>query len=213
MLPGLPAAALATVRGVPFLTDPHGYGMFGGSNSRLVAVGDGERWLVRGEIGGRMFMTKSVAFLLLFFGLCVANVSSQSQNVSPRDAKALCNRLAEIKEFPRGERGVDAAWDALFEAGEAVVPCLIDKITDTTVMPDPRCPRFTDELKVGDTAYFVLVEILKIDFLEMLPADVQQKYKTEGTYAYHDYIERKGSRKQLQSKLREWYQQKQSAKR
>jgi hypothetical protein len=41
----------------------------------------------------------------------------------------------------------------------------------------------------------------------MLPDKVNQKFKTEGVYAYHEYIERKGSRKQLQSKLREWYRQ------
>ncbi|MBK8812467.1 MAG: hypothetical protein IPN69_17295 [Acidobacteria bacterium] len=158
-------------------------------------------------------MTKFITLLILFFGLCAVNTFSQSQNLSFRDAKALCNRVSEIKEFPRGwgEKGVDPAWDALVDAGEAVVPCLIDKITDTTVMPDPRCPRFTDELKVGDTAYFILVNILKIGFVELLPIDVQEKYKSEGAYAYHEYVERKGKRKELQSKLREWYRKKQSA--
>lgn len=158
-------------------------------------------------------MTKSIILLVLFFGLCAANVFSQSAKISLRSANALCNRVAEIKEFPHdvGEKGVDAAWDALIDAGETVVPCLIDKITDTTVMPDPRCPRFTDKLKVGDTAYFVLIDILKIGFTEMLPVDVQKRYKTNGTFAYHEYIERKGNRKELQTKLREWYRSKQNA--
>ena len=158
-------------------------------------------------------MKRSIVLLILFFGLCAANVFSQSQGVSPSDAQALCDRLAEIKEFPRGrgETGVDAVWDALIDAGESVVPCLIDKITDTTVMPDPRCPRFTEELKVGDTAYFILVDILKIGFVELLPAKVQESYITQGVYAYHDYIERKGKRKELQSKLREAHRKKQGA--
>ena len=157
-------------------------------------------------------MTKSITFLILFFGLCVATAFSQSQNVSLRNANALCNRVAEIKQLPfKGESGVDAAYDALVEAGEAVVPCLIEKVSDTKVMPDPRCPHVTDETTVGDVAYFVLVRITKIGFVEFLLVDVQEKSKTEGVYAYHEYIGRNGKRKQLQSKLREWYRKKQSA--
>ncbi len=156
-------------------------------------------------------MTKSITLFILFFGLCAATAFSQSQNVALRNAKALCNRVAEIKELPHhyDERGVDAVYDALAEAGESVVPCLIEKVTDTTVMPDPRCPRISGATKVGDVAYFVLVGIMKIGFAELFPADVQKQYKINGVYAYHDYIERKGKRKQLQSKLREWYRQKQ----
>ena len=159
-------------------------------------------------------MAKQITFLILLFGLSVFNAFSQSQNVALRDAKVLCNRVSEIKELPHhfDQRGVDAAYDALAEAGEIVVPCLIEKITDTTVMPDPRCPHITDETRVGDVAYFVLVGITKIGFAELFPDDVKEKYKTEGVYAYHEYIEGKGKRKQLQLKLREWYQKKQSPK-
>jgi hypothetical protein len=78
-------------------------------------------------------------------------------------------------------------------------------------MRDPRCPTISGAKKISDVAYFVLVQITKIGFIELLPADVHEKYKTTGVYAYHDYIERKGSRKELQLKLREWYRKKQSA--
>jgi hypothetical protein len=79
-------------------------------------------------------------------------------------------------------------------------------------MRDPRCPTISTETKVADVAYFVLVGIAKIGFVELFPADVQEKYKTEGVYAYHDYIEQKGKREELQAKLREWYQKRQNAK-
>lgn len=157
-------------------------------------------------------MAKSITFLILFFGLFVANAFSQSQTVSLREARALCSRVAEIKELTdKVESGVDATYDELKKAGKTLVPCLIEKITDTTIMKDPRCPTISGETKVGDVAYFVLVQITKIGFTELLPADVQEKYKTNGVYAYHDYIERKGKRKELQSKLREWYRKNQSA--
>jgi hypothetical protein len=157
-------------------------------------------------------MAKSITLLILFFGLCAVNTFSQSQNVALRNTNAICNRVAEIKQLPfKDESGVDAAYDALVEAGESVVACLIEKVSDTKVMPDPRCPHVTDETTVGDVAYFVLVRITKIGFVEFLPANIQEKYKTEGVYAYHEYIGRKGKRKELQSKLREWYRKKQGA--
>lgn len=122
-----------------------------------------------------------------------------------RDTKELCNLISEIKFLPmKNERGYDEAYDSLIEAGESVVPCLIEKVTDTTIMPDPRGTRISQETKVGDVAYFVLLDIAKIDFLEMLPEKVKEKYKTEGAYAYHDYIEKKGNRKKLKLKLLEW---------
>lgn len=153
-------------------------------------------------------MTKLITLLILVFGLFAANAFSQK--VALRDAAVLCNRVAKIKELPHyDESGVDKVYDALAKAGDSVVPCLIEKITDTKVTRDPNCPRMSAETKVGDVAYFVLVRITKIGFIELFPADVQEKYKTEGTYAYYDYIEREGSRRELQARLREWYRQKQ----
>ena len=157
-------------------------------------------------------MTKQIPWLILFLCLCAANAFSQSQTVTLRNATALCNRVAEIQQLPsKGESGVDAAYDALVEAGESVVPCLIEKVSDTRVMHDPRCPHVTDETTIGDVAYFVLVRITKIGFVELLPADVQKKFETDGVYAYHDFIGRKGKRNQLQFNLREWHRKKQSA--
>jgi len=158
-------------------------------------------------------MAKQITFFILLFGLCAFNAFSQSQTVALRKANTLCNRISEIKQLPHyDESGVDPVYDALAQAGESAIPCLIEKITDTKIMPDPRCPGISTETKVGDVAYFVLVSITKIGFADLFPAKVQEKYKTTGVYAYHEYIERKGSRKQLQSKLRERYRQKQSPK-
>jgi hypothetical protein len=94
-------------------------------------------------------------------------------------------------------------------AGETIVPCLIDKIADTRPMRDPRCPPLSDQTTIGDVAYFVLIDITKLDFIELLPEKIQTKYKNEGAYAYHDYMARKGARRQLQLKVRKWWRQKQ----
>ena len=153
-------------------------------------------------------MAKHTTFLILLFGFSILNVFSQSQTSNTTDA--LCNRIGEIKQLPHhDETGVDSVYDALASAGEAVVPCLIEKVSDTKIMPDPRCPHISNETRVGDVAYLVLVRITKIGFTELFPADVQKKFKTTGVYAYHEYIDGKENRKQLQSKLRNWYRQKQ----
>lgn len=155
-------------------------------------------------------MAKQFILLVFLLSLCAVKVFSQVQPVTPHEAQALCQRVDAIKALPyQDEKGVDAVYDALVNAGEAVVPCLIDKITDTTIMPDPRCPHISGETRVGDVAYFVLVDITKIGFVELLPAKVQESYQTKGAYVYHNHINRKGNRKRLQAKLREWYRQKQ----
>lgn len=156
-------------------------------------------------------MARSTIFLALLFGLFAGNAFSQSQTVSVPEAQALCDRIAEIKELTdKVESGADAVYDEIVNAGEAVIPCLIEKVTDTTIMRDPRCPTISTATKVGDIAYFVLAIITKMSFTEFLPPDVREKYKTKGVYAYHDYIEQNGKRKELQSKLREWYAKRQN---
>lgn len=115
-------------------------------------------------------MAKQIIFFILLFGLCAFDGFAQSKKVSLSKADILCKSVSKIKELPHeaDERGVDDAFDALLEAGETVVPCLIEKITDTAIMKDPRCPHITDETRVGDVAYFVLVAITKMGFVEVI---------------------------------------------
>ena len=155
-------------------------------------------------------MARQISLVALFICLCAATAFSQLQK--PSNVARLCERIAEIKELPiKGDAGVDAAYDAIVGAGETVVPCLIRQVTNTRRMRDPRCPPFSDRTTVGDVSYFVLVDITKLDFVALLPPDVQRKYKTDGAYAYETYIRRRGARRQLQSRLLAWYRQKRSA--
>lgn len=127
------------------------------------------------------------------------------------DAQGLCDRIAEIKVLPfKDERVNDAAYNALIEAGEAALPCLIGKVTDTRKMRDPRqSPGYVGiETRVGDVAYFVLVDIAELGFIEMFPAGVQEKYKTDGVNAYFEFVRKKRNRQWLQRKLNEWYRSK-----
>ena len=130
-----------------------------------------------------------------------------AQNGGATDAAKLCRSVSTIRQLPKdyGVRGADAAYDAIVAGGESVVPCLIDNITNTRVMTDPRCPTISTATTIGDISYFLLIDILKLKFTDLLPLKVRQDYKTTGAYAYHRHIDRPGARKQLQAKLRHWY--------
>jgi hypothetical protein len=144
-------------------------------------------------------MNRTLKACLITF-ICV--VACQQIN-----AQGLCDRVAEIRVLPfKGERVDDAAYNALIEAGESALPCLIAKVADTRLMRDPRQTFKYGGVTVGDVAYFVLVWIAKIDFVEMLPAKVQKSYKTEGVNAYFEFVEKIQNRKRLGRRLREWYQ-------
>jgi len=117
--------------------------------------------------------------------------------------------VSEIRLLPfKGERVDDTAFNSLLEAGVAAIPCLIERVTDTRKMRDPRQAPTYPDVRVGDVAYFVLVRLANIDLVEMLPNRVQEKYKTEGVYAYFDFARRKQNREWLRGKLRERYRRK-----
>jgi hypothetical protein len=126
--------------------------------------------------------------------------------VQQANAQNLCDRISEIKVLPfKSEHINDAAYNALIEAGDSVLPCLIAKVADTRRMRDPRQAPTYPDIRVGDVAYFVLVHIAKIGFVEMFPAKVQENYKAEGVYAYFEFVRKKRNRMWLQRRLNEWY--------
>jgi hypothetical protein len=107
-------------------------------------------------------------------------------------------------------QGQDDAYLALMGAGDAVLPCLIDRISDTTPMPDPRmAPRYGGTV-VGDVAVFMLTRKTGRDFTEFLPDDVKASYAIRGVYAYFDYVAEPAHRRDLQERWREWWAQQSS---
>ncbi|HKO45863.1 MAG TPA: hypothetical protein VJU84_21480 [Pyrinomonadaceae bacterium] len=153
------------------------------------------------------------ALVLVAFGAaCTTSMVQpldQDKSVSAHNPQALCGRVAEIKSMPfKDERVDDAAYNALVDAGEAVVPCLIDKVADATPMRDPRGIPGPTDTRVGDVAFFVLIDVAKLDFESMMPPEVKSVFKEEGVYAYHRFLREEANRKRFQSSLREWYRRK-----
>ena len=131
-----------------------------------------------------------------------------SRDLTADEVQGLCSRLAEIKVLPMKERrGVDATYDAFMTAGVRVVPCLIEKVTDETPVPDPRQAPTYGDTRLGDIAVFLIGDITQLDFFTLLPLEVQAKVRDQGVYAYFAYVEKPKNRKILQEKLRAWFQE------
>ena len=160
--------------------------------------------------------------VLTFFIACHSQVRPevfQPENAAPastpvpRDVASLCESIKDIEVLPhKGEPVHDPAYNALVSAGEQAIPCLIRKITDETVMKDPRSAPKVGNVLVGDTAFFVLVDIAKIDqsgFVELLPPDVRKAYEGEqGIYGYFSRINEDNNREKLQDAAVKWYEKK-----
>lgn len=133
---------------------------------------------------------------------------AQVQQLTDDEVRGLCNRMADIKVLPmKEERGVDATYDAFMTAGVRVVPCLIEKVTDETAVPDVwHTPTYGDT-RLGDVAVFLIGDITQLDFYTLLPIKVQAKVHDQGVYAYFEYVEKPKNRKILQEKLRTWFQE------
>lgn len=123
------------------------------------------------------------------------------------EVRDLCNQVSEIKILPMKQiRRRDATFDAFMEAGVRVIPCLIEKVTDETPMPDPcEAPKY-DDTRVGDVAYFLICDITQVDFVMLMPPEVEAKYRDQGVYAYFEFVENPKNRKRLQES-REWYRE------
>ena len=135
------------------------------------------------------------------------NTTFQDENV-----ESLCNRLHEIKKIPNKDPNeTDPIFEALIAKGKEAMPCLVKKITDETPMHDPRQSVIWQHFKVGDTAVFMLArianddEILRAELLQkMLPSEYRKEWKTNGVYAYFNYVSESKNREELQKWWKVW---------
>lgn len=144
-------------------------------------------------------MRSGIKAVLIILAVMVA--SSQA------GATDLCEHVLKIRKMPFKDESVDdPSYNALVNAGRAAIPCLIPMITDTRRMRDPRQSYTYGDIRAGDVAYFMLMRITHTDFRELLPLGVQKNYKTQGIYAYFEYVEQYRNRVRLRRRLQKWYQ-------
>lgn len=120
----------------------------------------------------------------------------------------LCNRLISIDTLPTKDPAVtDPIYESLIAKGDEAISCLVENISDRTPMPDPRysVPHW-QHFVVGDAAVFILLDILsrgdhsewKRMMIESLPPKSAEEWKTNGVYAYFNYVSEPANRKNLQ---------------
>jgi hypothetical protein len=93
-----------------------------------------------------------------------------TQKVSSQ-VRELCRRVKDIRVLLLKAGGreidhssVDPVYDELRKMDEQVVPCLIQETTDTVEMDDPREAPTVGKVKVGDVAFWVVLDITRLPY-------------------------------------------------
>jgi len=119
----------------------------------------------------------------------------------------LCAKLHEIRSVPlrEGWPETDPVYLAISVNRQAARTCLLERIGDATLMPDPRSePTKVDGFVVGDLAFFLLVGFEMLPFEDLLPPEVRQQFPERGVFAYFEWVGKPGNRRRLQRAAEDW---------
>jgi hypothetical protein len=123
----------------------------------------------------------------------------------------MCGQVRFIRWLPFRpiEKVEDEVYNHLRALGADAIPCLIQRIKDAEPMRDPRqAPKWGD-VRVGDTAFFVLGDMgIPLDLIleSVFSSADKERHKEVGIYAYFEWIAKgKNRRAQLQDAVRRWY--------
>ena len=130
--------------------------------------------------------------------LVILLVAHNASNVDNKKSIDTCSEIAKIRVIPfKGEHVDDEAYNKIIEKKESYTECLLDNILNITPMKDPRKAPPYNGFAVGDMAFFLIVKLNDLKFSEVLPVNVQNKFKKQGIYAYFEYVKSFNNRKQL----------------
>lgn len=143
---------------------------------------------------------------MLLLGLFFLSCAAEEESSAEQNPSELCERIQEIRILPfKGEPVEDEVYNEMIKAGDSVVPCLIDKMADATIMADPRQSVHFGGTRVGDVAFWVILYISGEDLTCFLPEDIRAKWKDHGIYAYFGFVKDPENRKVMQENVRQWF--------
>ncbi|HMQ05289.1 MAG TPA: hypothetical protein PKD26_15335 [Pyrinomonadaceae bacterium] len=137
-------------------------------------------------------------------------VPAEFQNAA---TESLCKRLSEIRALPsKDPNDTDPIYESLIARGDAALPCLIEEVANAKKMRDPRQAPVWQYYAVGDTAVFIILRLVSKRnddrwmelMLDSLPQSSREEWKTNGVYAYFNYVSESQNRKKLQVWWRDW---------
>jgi len=141
--------------------------------------------------------------LLLLSCLSLHTIAGFSQ------ANAIC-KLTDSLQYVTGDSiGCESSifW-RIVAKGEAAIPYLIDKLTDTTLTPVKHHCK-TTPLNVGELAYFALVEIADFPafMVTRIQFDVITIDESTGKYCwtFYDFLFLNRNKARYQKNMRDWY--------
>ena len=147
-----------------------------------------------------------VLAMIVSAGLLFASEQQAADQMLAFAPSDICGKLAQVKRIPfKDERVEDKTYNEIVQLGESVVPSLIECLTDLTKMREPRSAPSYDDFRVGDLAFFLLLDITKVPFEQMLPKSVRAQLPSQGVYAYFEYVENPANRKALQKRWKSWH--------
>jgi len=123
--------------------------------------------------------------------------------ITEKKSNNICSEIAKIKILPfKGEHINDKVYNKIIANKESSIRCLLDNILNVTPMKDPRQAPLYSGYVVGDTAFFLIINLENLKFSDVLPANVLKKFKKQGIYAYFEYVESFKNRQQLYQKIK-----------
>lgn len=119
---------------------------------------------------------------------------------------AECKKIAYISEFPFKDIGTprDPVYRVLRAVREATIRCLIEEVTNNTLMQNPTVNPEPSKVAVGDIAFFIWWRVTGAEFDELFPDYVVNRYRENGIASYFEYIQVPGNRMRLQDRLNQW---------
>lgn len=161
-----------------------------------------------------MTIKVKLLFLCLILAILAHPSGTNAQSTPPAPlhqqqlaklADRMCSQLPNLALLPfKDDRfSGDDVHDTLVMLGPLSIPCLVDRITDETWMPDPRQAPTAPDVRAGDIAFLILNR-LGVDFDVVLPMLDKEKWEGAGIYAYFAWANQPGNRKRLQEAVRDW---------
>ena len=157
----------------------------------------------------------SIAILALGIGAQTTLADThQAPDESSNQVNRLCNQIRKVKTMPlkanegglKYFKALDPVYGRFRELGDAMVPCLIRKVTEDTEMADPSQAPHYGPVAVGDVAFWIFSDITGIPWEAALPPDAWERFKQTGRFGFLDWVRANPDhRKILQARIREWY--------
>jgi hypothetical protein len=146
-------------------------------------------------------MKNHLKSILLISAITLSNCSNY-QPLAEADCISLIRGVTEMP-FKNDLPAEGNYYHLLSISGDkAVTDCLLNQVTNTSRMPDPRMsvPNKREFVAIGDVAIFMLVEMYDMSFTTFMD---EKEWDNMGIFSYFKYVETEGAREGIQATLRD----------